>query len=125
MRGRRGALTRGNEGVSPACSAAYLRKARTPDSSRAAEAAPINGAVNWFLKYRQAPADLSGAVSRVFLGVQIQCAQCHDHKTEKWTQGDFESFTACFARTRITPVDPAEDKKNPKAVLQGDLTMDD
>lgn len=82
----------------------------------AKEAASVNGAVNWFLKYRQAPADLSGAVSRVFLGVQIQCAQCHDHKTEKWTQGDFESFTACFARTRLTPVDPEQDKKDKKAV---------
>ena len=64
------------------------------------EAGKVNGAVNWFLKYQQAPADLSGAVSKTFLGVQIQCAQCHDHKTEKWKQEDFKRFTACFSRTR-------------------------
>ena len=32
------------------------------------------------------PQDMAGAASRTLLGVQIQCAQCHDHKTEKWKQ---------------------------------------
>src|SRR5205814_310288 len=32
--------------------------------------------------------------------VQIQCAQCHDHKTEKWTRGDFRKFAACFDRIK-------------------------
>jgi hypothetical protein len=66
---------------------------------------PINGAVNWFLKYRDAPQDLAGNASRLFLGVQIQCAQCHDHKTEKWKQDDFRKFAACFARTRSEVID--------------------
>jgi hypothetical protein len=70
-----------------------------------ADGAPINGAVNWFLKYKDAPQDLAGNASRIFLGVQIQCAQCHDHKTEKWTQTDFRRFAACFARTRTEPID--------------------
>ena len=43
--------------------------------------------------------------SRTLLGVQIQCAQCHDHKTEKWTQKDFQSFAAAFVRTRLVPID--------------------
>lgn len=60
----------------------------------------VNGAVNWFLRYRDTPADLAGATSRIFLGVQIQCAQCHDHKTEKWKVEDFKRFTACFLQTR-------------------------
>ena len=67
---------------------------------------PVNGAVNWLLKYGKAPADLSGSVSRIFLGVQIQCAQCHDHKTEKWTQQDFRSFTASFAQVKPEFLDP-------------------
>lgn len=64
----------------------------------------INGAVNWTLKYQQNIADLSGSASKVFLGVQIQCAQCHDHKTEKWKQEDFRKFTACFTSARPRPV---------------------
>ncbi|HLK55121.1 MAG TPA: DUF1553 domain-containing protein, partial [Chthonomonadaceae bacterium] len=33
----------------------------------------------------------------IFLGVQIQCAECHDEKLDKqWKQEDFRRFTACF-----------------------------
>jgi hypothetical protein len=67
------------------------------------------GAVNWTLKYQESPQDLAGAASRTFLGVQIQCAQCHDHKTEKWTQKDFQRFAAVFVRTRVAPVDDVGD----------------
>jgi hypothetical protein len=66
---------------------------------------PVNGAVNWYLKYKDAPQDLAGNASRIFLGVQIQCAQCHDHKTEAWKQDDFRRFASCFARTRLEPID--------------------
>ncbi len=62
--------------------------------------ARINGATNWTLKYQGKPEDLAGNASRIFLGVQIQCAQCHDHKTEKWKQDDFRRLTACFVNSR-------------------------
>jgi hypothetical protein len=84
------------------------------EAGAASDAKPnarINGAVNWYLKYAQTPADFSGNVSRIFLGVQIQCAQCHDHKTEKWTQEDFRRFTSCFMQTRPIPLDMGRDVK--------------
>jgi hypothetical protein len=56
-------------------------------------------ATNWFLKYWQSMPELSSATSKIFLGVQLQCAQCHDHKTEKWTQEDYRQFTAFFVKT--------------------------
>ncbi len=37
--------------------------------------------------------------------MQIQCAQCHDHKTEKWKQQDFQKFAACFMRAQTLPLD--------------------
>ena len=83
--------------------------AMTPGSAPARTVslpAPVNGATNWTLKYQGKPQDLSGTASRLFLGVQIQCAQCHDHKTEKWKQEDFRRFTACFVNARPRPVDP-------------------
>jgi hypothetical protein len=67
--------------------------------------ARVNGAVNFTLQYQEAPQDLAGMAARTFLGVQIQCAQCHDHKTEKWTQDDFRRFASSFMRTRIVPID--------------------
>ena len=62
--------------------------------------APVNGAVNWYLRFEN-PQDIAGTASRVFLGVQVQCAQCHDHKTEHWKQQDFNALAACFARARF------------------------
>jgi Protein of unknown function (DUF1549)/Protein of unknown function (DUF1553) len=64
----------------------------------------IDGAVNYVLKYRDNPQDMAGATSKIFLGVQIQCAQCHDHKKEKWKQTDFRSFATCFMRTQLVPL---------------------
>jgi hypothetical protein len=58
-----------------------------------------NPATNWFLRYSRALPELSASTSKLFLGVRIQCAQCHDHKTEKWTQEDFRQFTAFYAKT--------------------------
>jgi hypothetical protein len=78
------------------------------ESGAGAQSQRINGAVNWTLKYMQTPADLTGAVSRIFLGVQIQCAQCHDHKTERWKQEDFRRLAACFSQARPVPIDTGQ-----------------
>lgn len=67
--------------------------------------AEFNPAVNWYLRHFQAIPELSGATAKVFLGVQIQCAQCHDHKSEKWKQSDFNQFTAFYARSWPTYYD--------------------
>jgi hypothetical protein len=64
-----------------------------------------NGAVNFLLRFAGQPQDLAGVVAREFLGIQIQCAQCHNHPTEKWRQEDFRSFAACFVRTRVRTID--------------------
>ncbi len=90
-----------------------------PDAS--STDAPVNGAVNWTLKYQAAPQDLAGAASRTFLGVQIQCAQCHDHKTEKWKQGDFQRFAAPFMRTRIEPIDRGPTMGRVRRIVVEDL----
>jgi hypothetical protein len=43
------------------------------------------------------PENLAAATSRVFLGVQIECAQCHDHPFAKWTRDQFWNTAAFFA----------------------------
>ncbi len=37
-------------------------------------------------------------VAQVFLGVRLQCAQCHHHPYEKWSQQDYFGFSAFFAQ---------------------------
>ena len=63
-----------------------------------------NGAVAFPLAYEAQPVEMAGEVSRIFMGVQIQCAQCHDHKTDSWKQRQFHEFAAFFAGTLPTQV---------------------
>ena len=53
---------------------------------------------------------LAGATARIFLGVQIECAQCHDHPYyDQYKQEDFFRFAAYFGRTQVRQA-----KKNKK-----------
>ncbi len=42
------------------------------------------------------PENLAAATSRVFLGIRIECAQCHDHPFDHWKREDFWGFAAFF-----------------------------
>jgi hypothetical protein len=44
------------------------------------------------------PAERSMATAYAFLGVRLQCAQCHKHPFDQWTQDDFNQFTNFFGR---------------------------
>ncbi|HLU48444.1 MAG TPA: DUF1549 domain-containing protein, partial [Planctomycetota bacterium] len=45
--------------------------------------------------------EIAAEVSRIFLGVQIQCAQCHDHPTAPWKRRQFHELAAYFSRLRL------------------------
>jgi hypothetical protein len=47
--------------------------------------------------------------ARVFLGIQLQCAQCHDHPFDDWKQVQFHQLAAYFARLKERPL--RENKK--------------
>jgi hypothetical protein len=42
------------------------------------------------------PENLAASTSRLFLGVQLECAQCHNHPFAKWKREEFWSFAAFF-----------------------------
>lgn len=42
---------------------------------------------------------LAGRVARAFLGIRLDCAQCHNHPFEAWKQKDFHGLAAFFGRT--------------------------
>ncbi|QDU11074.1 DUF1549 and DUF1553 domain-containing protein [Gimesia aquarii] len=47
------------------------------------------------------PESLAASTSRAFLGVRIECAQCHDHPFDKWKQEQFWQYAAFFSN--VTP----------------------
>lgn len=47
--------------------------------------------------------NLAGATSRLFLGVKIECAQCHKHPFAKWTQDQFWEFAAFYSTPQFNP----------------------
>ena len=55
-----------------------------------------NAAGNYVLRYERSPVFLTSHTSRLFLGLPMQCAECHDHKTETWLQKDFYGVAAFF-----------------------------
>jgi len=59
-------------------------------------AAKGQGDVNLVQTLDRPPTELAAALSRTFLGTQIQCAECHKHPTDVWTQDDFWGFAAFF-----------------------------
>src|SRR4029077_16638769 len=51
----------------------------------------------WYRTVRKSP-DYVESVAQAFLGVRIQCAQCHHHPTERWSQADYYGLAAVFSR---------------------------
>lgn len=51
----------------------------------------------WYRTVRKSP-EYVESVAQAFLGIRIQCAQCHHHPTERWSQADYFGLAANFAR---------------------------
>jgi hypothetical protein len=78
---------------------------------------------SFLLAYGGQPEALAGVTARAFLGVQIQCAQCHDHPYDKWKQNDFKGFAAFFANVNkgaamAMDADPERDRRAALELLQ-------
>lgn len=62
-----------------------------------------------FYEVDRDPLKTAENVAQVFLGMRIQCAQCHNHPFDRWTMEDYYSFAAFFAKVRSKPTaDPRE-----------------
>ena len=56
-----------------------------------------NPPVAWYRQVKDPQAQLEDA-AQLFLGMRMQCAQCHHHPFEKWSQNDYYGFSAFFTQ---------------------------
>src|SRR5439155_23943890 len=85
-------------------------------------------AVNYLTAMYGNPSEVAATTSRVFLGVQIQCAECHNARTEPWKREQFHEFAAFFGRARIIQHKDVEGRGTPYAIegrAEGQYRMTD
>jgi hypothetical protein len=80
-----------------------------------------NGAANFYVLHDD-PRAMSETTSQAFLGMSINCAKCHNHPLEKWTNKQYYQMANLFARVRSK--NGAEDGENVIFVANsGDLVQ--
>ena len=101
-----------------------------------------NGAANFYVLHED-PRLMAETTSQAFLGMSVNCAKCHNHPMEKWTNKQYYKFANLFARVRAKTgandgddiifvsnsgdiVQPLTGKRQPPAPLDGNpLPFDD
>lgn len=58
-------------------------------------------AVNFLSSHDQDPVKLATRTTRVFLGLRLDCAQCHDHPFRDWKQTDFQGLAAFYGQVQL------------------------
>jgi hypothetical protein len=58
-------------------------------------------------QFGQTP-EVTAEVSRIFLGIEIQCANCHNHPTDRWKRTQFHELAAFFPRIGMRPVNKGD-----------------
>jgi hypothetical protein len=92
--------------------ASYFRKDNPEDFSERE-----NMPYFWTRRNLRQPEEKAMAFAYSFLGVRIQCAQCHKHPFDQWTQADFNSFKAFFENITFTDNGSLSDTEfNPKTL---------
>ncbi|MCU0703130.1 MAG: DUF1549 and DUF1553 domain-containing protein [Fimbriiglobus sp.] len=68
------------------------------------------------------PTILAESTAQLFLGVRMQCAKCHNHPFERWSQDDYYGLSAVFARVKTKPAATAADRA-PKPAESAEVVL--
>jgi Protein of unknown function (DUF1553)/Protein of unknown function (DUF1549) len=80
-----------------------------------------NPAANYY-RISKDPTGLAESTAQLFLGVRMQCAKCHNHPFERWSQDDYYGLSAVFARVKVKPAATTSDR-TPKANESADVVL--
>lgn len=59
----------------------------------------LDGPANYF-RTALKPEELAENITQGFMGIRVQCAKCHNHPLEKWTQNEYYGMANLFARVK-------------------------
>ena len=76
----------------------------------------------WGRRNFQKPEERAIGFAYTFLGVRIECAQCHKHPFDRWSKNDFERFSQLFTPIRYSGTVVAKDAKQDRQQLLDALT---
>lgn len=74
---------------------------------------------NWYRANRD-PITRAESTAQVFLGVRLQCAKCHSHPFDRWTQDDYYNWAAVFARVDYKVLENNRRDRNDKHEFDGE-----
>jgi len=75
-----------------------------------------------YYRISKEPTVLAESTAQLFLGVRMQCAKCHNHPFERWSQDDYYGLSAVFARVRTKPAASVSDSK-PAAATSAEVVL--
>jgi hypothetical protein len=91
----------------------------TATGSTAPGAEDFNGATNFLvMKLDENAAQATAMTAKIFLGLQVQCTQCHNHPFNDWKQQKFWEFNAFFRQTRAARLGMGRPMSNGKLMNQ-------
>jgi hypothetical protein len=78
-----------------------------------------NPPANFYRAIRD-PIARAEAVSQVFLGTRLNCAQCHNHPFDRWTQDDYYDWSSLFARVNYKVLENRRRDSNDSHEFKGE-----
>jgi hypothetical protein len=82
-----------------------------------------NPPANWWRANRD-PITRAENTARVFFGTQLNCAQCHNHPFERWTQDDYYNWATLFARLNYKIIENKRKDTNDQQEFNGDQIVE-
>lgn len=81
-----------------------------------------NPAANYYRPNRN-PVSRAKAAAQVFLGTRLQCAECHNHPHERWTQDDYYDWAAVFSRVSYKVIENKRDISSDQHEWKGEQVV--
>src|SRR4030095_10006249 len=81
-----------------------------------------NPPANYYRASRD-PVTRAESAAQVFLGTRLQCAQCHNHPFDRWTQDDYYDWAGLFARVDYKVLENRRRDDNDKHEFKGEQVV--